>query len=419
MKKYVLLLFIFALIFSYGGFNLINSSNFSRTNENREHEEINSNNLEKPEINTKMIKINLKDDLEQVNLAADDEKNKSETNIDKIVNNPREKKTKNNDDELNNIEESGEGSKVVLASRGTQINRNDSIKNTDDNEQEIIEENQEVLETIQEEIEVDNNVEKSDNIDEEIQAVSVSSIVEEVEPVSLMDEIISYRVKRGDNLWNIADAFGIDIDTLIGANDITNMNTIKVGDVLNILPVKGIVYKVNPGESLWTISRKFKVSINDIAEANALANPDLVKPGMTLLLQGAKPEFGYEDRLGRSFINPINTRISSYFGPRWGKMHEGIDFAVNIGTPVKASRAGKIIYSGWASGYGHTIVIEHQKGVRTLYAHNSKLLVHGGQWVKQGQDIALSGNSGRSTGPHLHFEIQINGKPVDPMNYIK
>jgi len=246
-----------------------------------------------------------------------------------------------------------------------------------------------------------------------------SSVVTTETRLSLMEKIFVHRVESGDNLWEIASKYNIDIDTLIGANDITNINTIQIGDKIKILPVKGILYKVNPGESLWTIARQFSISIDAIVEANALINPDLVKPGMLLVLPDAKPEVGYKDRISKNFISPIKGRISSFYGPRWGKMHEGIDWAVNTGTKVRAARSGKVVYSEWSSGYGYTVVIEHQKGVRTLYAHNSKLLVHGGQWVERGQVISLSGNTGRSTGPHLHFEIQINGKPVNPLNYIQ
>ncbi|MEJ6951819.1 peptidoglycan DD-metalloendopeptidase family protein [Natronospora cellulosivora (SeqCode)] len=250
--------------------------------------------------------------------------------------------------------------------------------------------------------------------------IEVSNRVKESRsPRSLVEQIKAHKVQRGDNLWDIARKYNIDIDTLIGANDITNMNTIRIGDELRILPIKGILYTVNPGESLWTISRKFNIPSNKIVEANALSNPDLVKPGVSLILPGAKPEFGYQDRLADTFMRPVEGgRISSPFGPRWGRMHSGIDYAIPTGTQVRASRAGTVIYSAWATGYGETIVIEHQKGVRTLYAHNSRLLVRGGQEVERGQVIALSGNTGNSTGPHLHFEIQINGKAVDPMNYL-
>ncbi len=123
--------------------------------------------------------------------------------------------------------------------------------------------------------------------------------------------------------------------------------------------------------------------------------------------------------IDEKFIKPVEGRISSYYGPRWDDFHYGIDIAVPIGTPIKATKSGKIILSEWVSGYGKTVVIEHRKGLRTLYAHNHELLFYGGQYVKQGEIIALSGNTGRSTGPHLHFEIQIDGQAVNPLDYLK
>jgi murein DD-endopeptidase MepM/ murein hydrolase activator NlpD len=85
---------------------------------------------------------------------------------------------------------------------------------------------------------------------------------------------------------------------------------------------------------------------------------------------------------------------------------------------VKASGEGRVVYSGWARGYGKTIIIEHQKGMRTLYAHNSKLIVNTGDRVSKGDLIAKSGNTGNTTGPNVHFEVQVNGRPVDPLSYI-
>lgn len=248
---------------------------------------------------------------------------------------------------------------------------------------------------------------------------SIEVIEEPVQRVPLLDKVKDHVVRKGDTLWDIARSYDIDIDTIIGANDINNMNRIKVGDVLRILPVKGIVYKIGPGESLWTIAKQFDISINSIVEANLIKDPDLVQPGTILILPGARPELGYQERLQKKFIKPVHARISSHFGGRWGRMHEGIDYAVNIGTPIKAASSGKVIYSGWARGYGKTIIIEHRKGLRTLYAHNSTLLVKSGDWVRRGEVISKSGNTGKSTGPHLHFEIQINGKPVNPLSYLR
>ena len=236
---------------------------------------------------------------------------------------------------------------------------------------------------------------------------------------TLMDKIKRHTVKKGETLWVIAKKYDINIDTLIGANNISNMNQIKPGQVIKILPVKGILYKIGPGENLSTIAVRFDISILNIVESNNIENPNKVQPGRMLILPGAKPEFSYQDRLERLFTKPVNARISSYYGMRWGRMHEGIDFAVNTGTTLRAAGSGKIVYSGWAHGYGKTIIIEHQKGLRTLYAHNSQLLVHSGEWVRRGEAISKSGNTGNSTGPHLHFEVQVNGRPVNPMDYLR
>lgn len=122
-----------------------------------------------------------------------------------------------------------------------------------------------------------------------------------------------------------------------------------------------------------------------------------------------------------TYIKPLNGgRFSSGYGYRWGRLHKGVDYACSIGTTVFASSAGTVVQAGYNSGgYGNNVVISHPDGRMTRYAHNSKILVHVGQHVEQGEPIALSGNTGRSTGPHLHFEIYINGSPVNPLKYIQ
>jgi murein DD-endopeptidase MepM/ murein hydrolase activator NlpD len=99
-------------------------------------------------------------------------------------------------------------------------------------------------------------------------------------------------------------------------------------------------------------------------------------------------------------------------------MHEGIDIAVGSGTPVHAAAAGTIIYAGWMEGYGNLVVIDHGNGLSTAYGHNSSLASAVGQGVSAGQVIAYSGSTGHSTGPHVHFEVRVNGAPVDPLGYL-
>jgi len=234
----------------------------------------------------------------------------------------------------------------------------------------------------------------------------------------LIDRIRVHKVKSGETLWDIAHRHNLNIDSLIGANNISNMNSIKPGQEFKILPVKGILYRVSPGESVGSIARKFDLEIETIMKDNNIKDASNLKIDQKLILRGAKPEFSYQDRLDQKFMYPINTRITSYYGPRWGRMHEGLDFAAPMGSPIRAVSSGRVVYSGWATGYGYVVIVQHQRGLRTLYAHNSKLLVREGESVGKGEVVARSGNTGNSTGPHLHFEVQVNGRPENPLDYI-
>lgn len=235
----------------------------------------------------------------------------------------------------------------------------------------------------------------------------------------LMEKIHFHRVKYGETLWSIAQKHDVNIDTLIGANNIDNMNRIKPGDSLLILPVKGLLYKIGPGQSIESIAEKFDIKSTVIREANNIDSNEKVKIGRLVLIPGVKPEFGYKDRLEKMLVSPVKARVSSRYGKRWGRIHEGIDYAVNPGTSIRSAGAGRVVYSGWSNGYGYTVIIEHRKGLRTLYAHNSKLLVNVGEWVERNEVISKSGNTGNSTGPHLHFEVRINSRAVNPINYLR
>jgi murein DD-endopeptidase MepM/ murein hydrolase activator NlpD len=118
------------------------------------------------------------------------------------------------------------------------------------------------------------------------------------------------------------------------------------------------------------------------------------------------------------FVWPVHGVLTSYYGWRWGRMHEGIDLAVPSGTPVVSSAAGAVIVAGWMGGYGNLVVVDHGGGIATAYGHNTTVTVGVGQQVAQGQLIAYSGNTGHSTGPHVHFEVRVNGAAVDPLGYL-
>jgi murein DD-endopeptidase MepM/ murein hydrolase activator NlpD len=118
------------------------------------------------------------------------------------------------------------------------------------------------------------------------------------------------------------------------------------------------------------------------------------------------------------FIWPVNGTVVSGYGMRWGRLHEGIDITASSGTPIWAAAAGTVIHAGWLGGYGNLVVIDHGNGLATAYAHASAILVGVGQSVAQGETVALVGSTGNSSGPHLHFEVRVNGVAVDPLLYL-
>lgn len=241
-------------------------------------------------------------------------------------------------------------------------------------------------------------------------------------------KIITHTVKAGETLLDISRRYKIDMQTLIGANQhISNLGQLKAGQELNILSTKGVIHKLAPYETLADVARIYHVSYNTLVNYNGLRS-GRIKAGMNIIVPGANPlPLGQQSSSSNNtpsssgFIWPVSgkVKITSNFGARWGRMHEGIDIGLPIGTPIKAAKSGKVTLSGWSSGYGYAVFIKHDNDTITRYGHNSKLLVKKDQFVYQGQVIALSGNSGRSNGPHLHFEIRIKNRAVNPRKYLK
>ena len=260
-------------------------------------------------------------------------------------------------------------------------------------------------------------------------AESVEAAIEEPvektpEPAPKRSPIHVHTVKSGETLWDIAQAYGITVDTILSANDISNSNRIRVGQELQILTVQGVLHPVAVGESLWEIARRYDVSIDAIAAANDISDPSRIQPRDRLVIPGAtslrpRDVLVVNGQLQKAFDWPTRGRISSPFGPRWGRMHNGIDIAVPTGTPIRAAANGTVSFAGWNGGYGYLVTIDHGNNIETRYAHNSRLPVKAGTRVERGQIVAYSGNTGNSTGPHLHFEIRHRGTPVDPMRFLR
>jgi len=236
--------------------------------------------------------------------------------------------------------------------------------------------------------------------------------------------VLVHTVRAGETLWDIAKAYGITVEQIASANNIVNTNKISVGQKLNILTVKGVLHEVAYGETLSEIAQRYGVPLAEIISVNKITDPSKIQTGTQIVIPGAtqllkKDVLVINGQLQKAFSWPAKARISSNFGQRWGRMHYGIDIAVVTGTPVKAAADGVVTFAGTNGGYGILVTIDHGNGVETRYAHNSRVAVKVGQQVKRGDIIAYSGNTGNSTGPHLHFEIRYKGTAVDPLPYLK
>ncbi len=240
---------------------------------------------------------------------------------------------------------------------------------------------------------------------------------------------ISYTVKRGDTLWSIARKYNVKVSTLASYNGISNLNRLKIGQRLRIpqggkgysappKKVSYLYYTVKRGDSLWSISRRFNVSLKTLMGLNGLSEKSILRIGKTI-----KIPYRGSYSTGIAFLWPTRGRLTSPFGWRIlrgrRQYHTGIDIANRTGTPIYASASGVVSFSGWIRGYGRVVIISHSYGYKTVYGHCSVLLVKTGQYVRQGQYIAKMGSTGYATGPHLHFEIRKNGKPQNPLNYLR
>lgn len=229
------------------------------------------------------------------------------------------------------------------------------------------------------------------------------------------DKISVYVVREGDSLSQISKMFGVSNNTIIWANDLKN-GIITKGQTLVILPVTGVRHTVKKGETLVGIANKYKGDIDEIKSFNNLKNENLAVGDIVIIPDGDMGSFVYQSsKTGNSSGKTTSSTSGYYIRPVTGIKTQGIhgynaiDIGTPVGTSVVASASGKVIISrdyGWNGGYGSYIVIQHDNGTQTLYAHMSQNIVSVGQIVVRGQIIGYSGNTGKSTGPHLHFEIR-------------
>lgn len=271
-----------------------------------------------------------------------------------------------------------------------------------------------------------------EQIDNETLLLDAQQMAEAFEIQINQPRLIEYVAKASDTVETIANTYEVKLTTITVPNGINKDTVLTQGQKLMFPSIDGITYKIKDGETLWDLASLYEIDFDDLLYINNLTSPDKLKLGQQIILPGVEAiklqnpsepkkvaaKTASSASLSRG-IWPASGSVTSKFGQRWGKEHNGIDIGASTGTNVKAFMAGKVTYSGWESGYGNLVIINHGNGLQTYYAHNSKLLVKIGQSVDSGSIIAKSGNTGNSTGPHIHFEVRKNGTPVNPYSYLK
>ncbi|MGB9977408.1 peptidoglycan DD-metalloendopeptidase family protein [Thermovenabulum sp.] len=296
-------------------------------------------------------------------------------------------------------------------------------------------------------------VESPDAIKLEEKAVELEKILGDTELKQLLingtPEFKEYKVAQGDTLWAIAKKNGVSLEKLVEANPhLKSADRLSPGDkiyleerkpLLNFTVVKKVTYQktipyntvVEKDSSMWKWDQKVKTEgregLKELAsqvvykngvkvDERVLGEKIIREPVTKVVVRGTKSEVAFRGS-GR-FLWPITGSITSPYGKRGRDYHEGIDIGASLGSLVAASNSGVVVFAGRNGAYGNLIIIDHGGGIQTYYAHLSKILVSEGQRVEKGSVIGRVGSTGRSTGPHLHFEVRINGTPKNPITYL-
>ncbi len=259
-----------------------------------------------------------------------------------------------------------------------------------------------------------------------------------------------YLVQKGETLYRISKMYNLSLVELMEFNQLTSY-TIKAGEKiwLKSVPIKTVISKtiikpeiiekkpkptekpkyhtVKKGENLYRIALKYNLSIYELKQYNNLSS-NKIFVGQKLLLEPQKgslekytktrPKIPSEYLKRYGLIWPCNGKITSPFGMRDGKPHKGLDISAPVGTPIKSVLDGEVAYTGWQRGYGNVIIMKHDHSLMTVYAHNDENFVEKGDKVKKGEKIATIGLTGNTTGPHVHFEVRLDGRAMDPEKFL-
>ena len=291
-----------------------------------------------------------------------------------------------------------------------------------------------------------------DAMDGDITAVSVPGTIVAVPEPTLPDETgahaeprtntETYVVQEGDTLSGIAQQFNINVGTILWANSRTEFQYLRPGDALRIPPTSGVLVTIKKNDTLLSLANKYGSSVEEIVRANRLVPDEILPLGVELVLPGGQPPAApiavrvpvrpREPVPTTSGPKPANADASTATGKLlwptsghvitqyYGWRHTGVDIDGDYASPIYASHDGTVTTASWNSGgYGMQIVLTSADGVRTRYAHASKMFVKQGDTVKKGEVIAMVGTTGRSTGTHLHYEVYIGGRRTNPLSSIR
>ncbi len=229
-----------------------------------------------------------------------------------------------------------------------------------------------------------------------------------------------YKVKNNETFWDIVSVTNLDLDTIVSVNSLSAPSDIKKGLILYIPNMRGIIHEKSHNESYDAIAMNYRIPVQYILKVNRIVANEHKQ--YIFIPCGTLSDLDRSLFLGTAFVSPLTVgKLSSSFGVRKDpidhthKFHAGVDIACPINSPVYASRDGVVLFSGPMGGYGNLVIIKHSRDYFTLYGHLNKIYVQKGAIVATGQLIAKSGNTGRTTGPHLHFEIRKNSKPINPL----
>lgn len=238
-------------------------------------------------------------------------------------------------------------------------------------------------------------------------------------------KFLSYKVKKGENFWTVLSKTSLDMDTLMSINSLSSPSDIIPGKTIYIPNIRGVILNGRKREEIFAIIQEEKISESYVFKLNRSRTLD---KDYVFIPGGKISRIERSLFLGTGFIYPLKNdgkRTSGFgtrknpFNHRHAEFHPGIDIACPMRSEVTSARSGEVVFTGYSGGYGQLVIVKHEHNYSSYYGHLSKIIVKTGDKVAAGQTIALSGNTGRTTGPHLHFETRNGSRPFNPGVLIK